>query len=82
MITGLEIPVICYSVDSIKELLESKFSKVVDCFDGMESFPELVTELDNAIGSYSSTVRNIKSGENDINDMCGLCLCLCLCVRA
>ena len=50
-------------VDSIKGIMKGEFSKVANYFGDMESFSELVGELENAIGNYSSTVRNIKSGE-------------------
>ena len=52
-----------FFVDNIKTLLKDEFSNIVDHFDDMESFSELVAELENAIGSHSSTVRNIKSGK-------------------
>ena len=46
--------------------MKGEFSKVANDFGDMESFSELVTELENAIGNYSSTVRNIKSGEYSV----------------
>ena len=42
--------------------MKREFSKIANDFSDMESFSELVTELENAIGNYS-TVRSIKSGE-------------------
>ena len=51
-------------IDSIKGLMEREFSNVVTYFGDMKSFSALVGELENAIGTYSSTARNIKSGEH------------------
>ena len=50
-------------LDNIKTIIKSEFTRVADYFGDVESFSELVTELENAIGNYSSAVRNIKSGE-------------------
>ena len=63
-------------LDSIKAIIKSKFSSVSSHFGDMESFSELVIELENAIGNYSSTVRNIKSGEQY-----SVCACVRACVR-
>lgn len=46
--------------------MKREFLKVANDFGDMEPFSELVTELENAIGNYSSTVRSIKSGEYSV----------------
>ena len=55
--------VVCVCViENIKDMVKSEFSDLSEEYSDMESFPDLVTELNNAIGNYSSSVRNIKAG--------------------
>ena len=42
--------------------MKSEFSDLSVEYSDLKSFPDLITELNNAIGSYSSSVRNIKVG--------------------
>ena len=61
-------------IDSIKGVMEKEFTKVANYFGDMKSFLALIGELESAIGSYNSTARNIKSGEdlyihNDISTL-------------
>jgi len=65
-------------VDSINETLKSEFPSLVEEYSDLEPFPNLVAELEMAIGNYSSSVRNIKAGKCETVLLYSMSVCACV----